>query len=148
MPQATKAGDILSGFDDVYADWFEASVTVRNYLSPEDANVSSDAYGDATPNERKPLHPDSPLSTTAQIQPSTGSTSDYHGQTYGIEGAVDVEIFLDESILITGGGATDSQDRHLAYPSEVEDGDGRVYDVIDTFDEGNGTQLVLAQYQH
>lgn len=147
MPQSTKAGDILAGFDSVYTDWFEASVTVRNYISPEDANVSSDAYGDANPNDRKPLHPDSPISTTAQIEPSTGSTSDYHGQTYGIEGAVDVSIYLDDEILISGGGDTDSDGNTLAYPSEVEDGDGRIYDVVDNFDEGNGQQIVLAQYQ-
>lgn len=143
----TKAGDELAGFDQTYADWFEDSVTIRNYLDPEDANVSSDLYGDANPNDRKPLHPDSPISTTAQIEPSTGSTSDYHGQTYGIEGAVDVTIYLDASILVSGGGDTDSQGRTLAYPSEVEDSDSRVYDVVDNFDEGNGQQIVLAQYQ-
>lgn len=146
MPQSTKAGDILAGFDSVYADWFEADVTVRNYISPEDAGVSSDDYGDASPNDRKPLHPDSPISTTAQIEPSTGS-GDFTGQTYGLEGAVDVEIYLDASILISGGGDTDSNGNTLAYPSEVEAGDGRVFDVIEVFDEGNGQQLVAAQYQ-
>lgn len=142
----TKAGDELAGFDQTFADWFEDSVTIRNYLDPEDAGVSSDPYGDANPNDRKPLHPDSPISTTAQIEPATGTTSDYHGQSYGIEGAVDAAIYLDDSILIRGGGGTDSQGRTLAYPSEVEDENGRVYIVIDTFDEGNGQQIVLAQY--
>lgn len=147
MPQSTKAGDILAGFDSVYADWFEADVTVRNYIDPEDAGVSTDPYGDAAANDRKPLHPDSPISTTAQIEPSTGTTSDYHGQTYGIEGAVDAEIYLDDSILISGGGETDTNGNELAYPSEVEDGDGRVYIVVETFDEGNGQQIALAQFQ-
>lgn len=142
----TKAGDILSNHDQVCADWFESPVAIRNYLDPEDVNVSSDPYGDANPNDRKPLHPDSPISTTAQVEPATGTTSDYHGQTYGIEGAVDAEIYLDDSILLSGGGGTDSQGRTLAYPSEVEDENGRVYIVIDTFDEGNGQQIALAQY--
>jgi hypothetical protein len=145
MPQSTQAGEILSTYDDLYADWFEAPVTVRNYISPEDANIILDEYGDANPNERKPLHPDSPISTTAQIETST--STDYHGQSYGIEVSIDAEIFLDDSILLTSGGETDSQGRQLAYPSEIEDEDGRVYDVIESFDEGNGTQLVLAQYQ-
>lgn len=144
----TKAGNIISNHDQAFADWFEESVTVRNYLNEDDAGVTTDEYGDVTANDRKPLHPDSPISTTAQIEPSTGSTSsDYHETSYGLEGAVDVDIYLDGSILITGGGETDSQGRELPYPSEVEDSSGREYQVIEAFDEGNGQQIVLAQFQ-
>lgn len=146
MVQPTQAGEILAGFDDEFAEWFERDVTVTNFISGDDAGVPEDDYRDVNADDRKPVHPASPTETTAQVDKagSSGSTSNTETAAYGIEEKVDAEIHIDDGILITNGGDKDSQGRSLPYPSEIEAGD-RTFVVVDVFDQGNGTQLALAQ---
>lgn len=142
MTTPTKAGDVLASHDDVFAEWFEEDITVRNYLGADASGVTRDDYGDVNAEDRKVLHPDSPVETTGQVDETDSSTT---SETYGIEETVDVEIRLDPGVRVHNGGVTDSQDREMPYPTEIEDANGNVFVVVAARDQGNGAQLALAQ---
>jgi hypothetical protein len=121
-----RTGDLLDGFDDLFADTFGDPLVVRNFTEG-----ARDDYGDTA----KTL--DSEVETLAQIErpDDPQEVSRASGQTT----TTDVEILLSADVDVSDG----SDER--PYPSELSpDGFATTYTAVAVFDERNGAQRVDA----
>lgn len=129
----SKIGDILGGYDDVFAEWFEDDLLVTNY-EVQESPPDHDQWDD--PNEKQ-VTTDSPIAVSGQIDPVSALSE---AEPWSRDIDADVVIFVDEGTTIS-----DGDQPEMPYPSDVEAvGSFKTYRITQITKEGNGVLRCFA----
>jgi len=121
-----RIGDIIAGHREAFSALTE-QLTLRNYVAG-----SADGYGDTSIDRSQ--HPDSPVTVDGVV---TARRDFSTAEETGLQTDKTADIYVPDSAFITNGGES-WNGTSVPFGTEVEDGDGTVYTVVEVTTPGHG----------